>query len=167
MKMWHGKLNTHKEATRSTHTHKWKERGGERHQCEEGCHVTHWMVWKRVTYLKRWNVRVGNIAVHILDFWKVLLRHMHQLRRSDFIGEPREVVFQRRGIFILIPVLYTGKVRGRNGETEESRENEMRKGRKKTHNPLWAQCCKQTQFKTWPSANEVCALWDEQAKKLP
>lgn len=102
-----------------------KERGGERCQSEEECRVTHWMVilWERVTYLKRWNVRVGNVAVHILDFWEVLLRHVHQLRSSNFIGEPREVVFRRRGIIILIPVLYTGKERRRDGETEESREN--------------------------------------------
>ncbi len=41
--------------------------------------------------LSGWNMRVGNVAMHILNFWEVLLWYMHQLWCSNFIGEPRKL----------------------------------------------------------------------------
>lgn len=91
------KPDIHKQASTNKHTddRKWKRRRrGSQKRARE-----------RSTYLKRWNVGVGYVAVHILDLRKVLLRHVHQLRRPHLIGKPREAVFWRRGVIILISVL--------------------------------------------------------------
>lgn len=60
------------------------------------------------TDLERGDVRVRDVAVHVLDLRQVLLRHVHQLRRSHLVGQAGKAVVLGGRVFILVPVLLEG-----------------------------------------------------------
>lgn len=142
MKAWHGKQDTCRGNQTNTQNEKREEK--------KDSNVRRAIVLReRVTYLKWWNVRVGNVAMHILYFWEVFLRYVHQLRSSDFIGEPREAMFRRRGIFILIPVLYVWKEKEEMGIQRKAEKTKGERAERKPTIHCRAKCNNVMTFSQW------------------
>lgn len=70
--------------------------------------------------LQRRDVGMGHVAVHILDLRQVLLGHVHELRGTHLVGEPRESLVKRWWVILLVMVLLRDEK-----ETEKKKKEEI------------------------------------------
>lgn len=84
--------------------------------------------------LERGDVGMGHVAVHILDLRQVLLGHVHELRSTHLVGDPRESLVERWRVIFLVVVLLQHVKTDRDGERAERAD--MKRGRRGRRNKV-------------------------------